>query len=157
MRWAVSVRGDVDAAAFGDQTRIDGHALPEGQRQRNTRSSGAEPSDHYENPERVLRNHAKRNARDLQTRVLLLVLCERAAAAGLDARIWAIPIVHHGPMGLAPGDPFVARLSHKRTGSPGFCAFATRGPFSTVLNRPGFGGGSGVLFLGRDLVGLAAA
>ncbi len=25
------------------------------------------------------------------------------------------------------------------------------------VNRPGFGGGSGVLFLGRDLVGLAAA
>ncbi len=25
------------------------------------------------------------------------------------------------------------------------------------LNRPGFGGGSGVLILGRDLVGLAAA
>lgn len=36
-----------------------------------------------------MRNHAKRNSRDLQTRVLLLVLWERAAAAGLDARIWA--------------------------------------------------------------------
>lgn len=67
------------------------------------RSSGAEPSDHYENPERVLRNHAKRNSRDLQTRVLLLVLCERAAAAGLDACIWANSIVRHGADGARSG------------------------------------------------------
>jgi len=53
----------------------------------------------------------------------------------------------HGKFGTSAQLDHYLELLHRKPG----------GLEHSVVNRPGFGGGSGVLFLGRDLVGLAAA